>query len=245
MRVITSWDDGHPMDLRIAELLHKHGLKGTFFVPGRNEEGLPVMRPGEIQLLHSEFEIGSHTIDHRYLDRQTEDEAKRSISQGKEHLEHLLGDRVGGFAYPGGRYSATITNVVRNLGLDYARTVENLTVLPMRDRYHLPTTLQLFPHARSAYVRNLIKYPGRLGKLRVAAEAVRQRSLRERIEGLIDLAAERPNGLFHLWGHSWEIERNGLWNTLDWALSVLAAAASKSMTVGELAMETDSNGSTH
>jgi hypothetical protein len=31
--ITTSWDDGHPSDLRVAELLIKHGLRGTFYVP--------------------------------------------------------------------------------------------------------------------------------------------------------------------------------------------------------------------
>ena len=30
--VTTSWDDGHSTDLRVAELLAAHGLKGTFYV---------------------------------------------------------------------------------------------------------------------------------------------------------------------------------------------------------------------
>jgi hypothetical protein len=28
--ITTSWDDGHPLDLRVAELLAKYGLKDTF-----------------------------------------------------------------------------------------------------------------------------------------------------------------------------------------------------------------------
>ena len=31
--ITTSWDDGHPLDLRVAELLAKYGLQGTFYVP--------------------------------------------------------------------------------------------------------------------------------------------------------------------------------------------------------------------
>ena len=28
--ITTSWDDGHPLDFRVAELLAKYGLPGTF-----------------------------------------------------------------------------------------------------------------------------------------------------------------------------------------------------------------------
>jgi SAM-dependent methyltransferase len=31
--ITTSWDDGHPTDLRVAALLAKYGIAGTFYVP--------------------------------------------------------------------------------------------------------------------------------------------------------------------------------------------------------------------
>src|SRR5688500_11915407 len=40
--VTTSWDDGHPLDIRLAEMLARHGVAGTFYVPLRYE-GVPVM----------------------------------------------------------------------------------------------------------------------------------------------------------------------------------------------------------
>ena len=71
----TSWDDGHPSDMKLAEVLHKHGIAGTFYVPGRvapggccNPDGFDVLAPAELRRLGAEFEIGSHTLDHRSLD---------------------------------------------------------------------------------------------------------------------------------------------------------------------------------
>lgn len=34
----SSWDDGHPLDLRVADLLARCGVKGTCYVPVRNPE---------------------------------------------------------------------------------------------------------------------------------------------------------------------------------------------------------------
>ena len=34
-----SWDDGHPLDVRVAYLLAKYGLRGTFYIPGGAEHG--------------------------------------------------------------------------------------------------------------------------------------------------------------------------------------------------------------
>jgi len=43
-----SVDDGHPLDLRIADRLVRHGLRASFYLPIRNAEGAPVMtaKPG-------------------------------------------------------------------------------------------------------------------------------------------------------------------------------------------------------
>ncbi len=41
----------------------------------------------------------------------------------------------------------------------------------------------------------------------------------EQILGTLD----QRGGIFHLWGHSWEIEEHGLWATLDELLRMLAS----------------------
>ena len=51
LRFTTSWDDGHPLDLRLAELLATHGFSGTFYVPRGNREGRPVMTTAELRAL--------------------------------------------------------------------------------------------------------------------------------------------------------------------------------------------------
>ena len=73
----TSWDDGHPLDARVAELLSAHGFRGTFYMPLSNREGLPVMPPADVRRLGQGFEIGSHTIDHCYLQTVDRTEARR------------------------------------------------------------------------------------------------------------------------------------------------------------------------
>ena len=37
--ITTSWDDGHQLDLRVAELLTKYRLHGTFYIPKATENG--------------------------------------------------------------------------------------------------------------------------------------------------------------------------------------------------------------
>jgi len=79
----TSWDDGHPLDAQMAELLSRHGFQSTFYTPLSNREGLAVMSPGEMRRLGQGFEIGSHTVDHCCLKTVDAAEARRQIVEGK------------------------------------------------------------------------------------------------------------------------------------------------------------------
>ena len=58
----TSWDDGYPLDLRVAELLVKYGLQGTFYIP--SETGHPILRDEQVSELAKAFEVGAHTLHH-------------------------------------------------------------------------------------------------------------------------------------------------------------------------------------
>src|SRR5579872_1997329 len=89
--ITTSWDDGHPADLRVAELLERHQIQGTFYVPTTNSEGHPVMRPNEVAQLAQRFEIGGHTQSHVILTRLAPDIAVEQIRTNKSWLEELLG----------------------------------------------------------------------------------------------------------------------------------------------------------
>jgi hypothetical protein len=59
--VTTSWDDGHPFDLRTAERLCSHRLKGTFYVTAVSSKRAR-MSLGEVrELLAMGMEIGRRT----------------------------------------------------------------------------------------------------------------------------------------------------------------------------------------
>src|SRR3954463_15662703 len=103
--VTTSWDDGHPSDLRVADLLEKHGLSGTFYVPCRNSEGRPVMRPTEVAQLGRRFEVAGHSQDHVSLTEIAPHLAAQQILSNKHRLEDLLAREVCGFAYVRGRHN--------------------------------------------------------------------------------------------------------------------------------------------
>ena len=151
--VTTSWDDGHPSDLHVADILAKHDASGTFYVPCANSEGRPVMRPADIAEIGRRFEVGGHTRDHVILTNIAPEIAEGQIRNEKGRLEDLLGQEPHGFAYVRGRHNRIVRNLVKKAGYKYARTVKNLMSTPGIDRFEIPTTTQLFAHQDSVYLR--------------------------------------------------------------------------------------------
>lgn len=221
----TSWDDGAPEDLRLAEILARHGLPATFFVPLANIEGRPVLSPVELRGLASAgFEIGGHGMDHRRLSTLDPAALRRQVVDGKSALEDLLGRPVTGFCYPGGRWSERVLQVVREAGFLYARTTAMGHLSTGRDPFLMPTTMQVFPHQRRALLRNALRNAGRPGGRGAALLLARLAGVGDfdrRLELLIQRAA-RDGGVLHLWGHAWEIDAVNLWPYVDRLFAALA-----------------------
>ena len=212
--VTTSWDDGHPADLRLAELLTKYGLQGTFYVPSCNSEGKPVMTPLEIAVLAGQFEIGGHTRDHVRLTEVTPKQAAGQILSNKQWLESLLGREIRGFAYVGGRHNRIVRELVASGGYSYARTIKNLMSTPGIDPMEVPTTIQFFPHSKGTCFRNLMSGGPTLRRAAVLAPFLSVDGLAKRCFEVATACAAQ-GGYFHLWGHSWELDRHALWPELE------------------------------
>jgi peptidoglycan/xylan/chitin deacetylase (PgdA/CDA1 family) len=226
----TSWDDGHPLDLKLAEMLARHGVAASFYVPARNRSGRPVMAAAELrQLAGAGFEIGSHTLDHCRLPSLSRDEARRQMADGRAALEDILGQPVTGFCFPGGRMGRWGKALARELGFSHARTTQMLRFDVGADPFAMPTTAQIYPHRPAALWRNWLRHGGGLDRLN-ALRALAVTGARPPADSLADILialpshAARSGGVLHLWGHSWEIEAQGLWPVLDRALAAAAAA---------------------
>lgn len=210
----SSWDDGHPLDSRLSELLQLHGFKATFFVPLANREGLPVMSAQQIRSLRQGgFEIGSHTLDHWYLTGGDDTTARYQVSEGKDQLEQVLGEAVHGFCYPGGRFGKRHVEMVRAAGFAYARTVENFRMDIPKDSLSMPVGLQLYPHSSAAMLRNFIRGGNWCHRHKIFGQVVSERNLLKRLMATLDMVCN-DGGVFHLWGHSWELGQFAGWSVL-------------------------------
>jgi peptidoglycan/xylan/chitin deacetylase (PgdA/CDA1 family) len=212
--VTTSWDDGDPRDLRIAEMLQSRGVCGTFYVPIIGYNGGPTLSPVESRLLAVQgFEIAAHGMSHHTLPKFRGKELKREVSVCKARLEDVLGEAVRMFSYPKGRYSSRVVTALKDAGYEGARTTHMMACDLRFDSFEMPTTLQVFPHTRSIYIKNIV----RAGNLhRLCDYVIRFHELESWVElgkRLFDRVL-KEGGVWHLVGHSWEIEQMGLWDQL-------------------------------
>jgi len=219
--ITTSWDDGHPLDLRIAELLARYGLPGTFYVPRRAAQA--VITEAQLRELAKAFEIGAHTVNHVVLPEVADSVAEREIRDSKAYLEDLLGRPVRMFCFPRGRFRARHVRMLARAGFLGARTTElfSLRSPVRRDGIALlPTSIQAYPHGPVSYLRNFAR---RLawGNLGCYLQLNAGRQWTRTAAALLGRAAER-GGVFHLWGHSWEIEAAGQWDALQEVLKLTA-----------------------
>lgn len=206
--VTTSWDDGHLLDVRLAGMLSARGLAGTFYIAPLNVEfpASELLGTPAVLELAGRFEIGGHTCTHRRLTTLSPAEAGADIREGKARLEDATQRAVVSFCYPGGRYRAEHVRLVREAGFRCARTVRRLHTGYVIDPFAIATTVQARPHPRDwplIAARNALR-PVRGIRCLDWAELARCLFDRVLAEG----------GIFHLWGHSWEVDRLGQWDRL-------------------------------
>jgi peptidoglycan-N-acetylglucosamine deacetylase len=213
--VTTSWDDGDPSDIKIADLLRSRKLAGTFYVPITGYRGRKTLAHPALRALSSEgFEIGAHSFSHKSLTSLSREELGRDVATCKERLEQIVKREVSMFCYPKGRYDRNIIRQLKQAGYKGARTTRMLSLDTDFTAFEIRTTVQAYPHPKMAYVRNLGRagnIPGLVGYL---SELRHFRSWVELGKQFFDRMLKR-GGIWHLYGHSWEIEQLGIWADLQ------------------------------
>ena len=191
--VTTSFDDGVVHDRRVVKAFNEWGLKGTF-----NLNSGPLGRPShiaaaEVAELYRGHEVAVHTVSHPSLTMLDAPQIVREVLEDRRALEDLVGYPVRGMAYPNGAYDDRVIAVLRQLGIVYARTVENnWNCFPPREPLAWQTTAHQF-HTTPKPV------PDRFAEFH---------------------ANPRSAGLFFIWGHTYEFENR--WADLEKIFKPLA-----------------------
>lgn len=122
----------------VAPLLRKYGFGATFFVCEFREppfaDKTKYMSWAQIRQLHRwGFEIGSHTLTHRHVNKLTARELTAELDSlaGRCRAQHI--PRPVTFAYPGYDTSARALPVLRAQGYQLARTGGNRPYAPATD----------------------------------------------------------------------------------------------------------------
>jgi L-malate glycosyltransferase len=207
--VTTSWDDGHKLDLRLAKLLKKYNIAATLYVSPLNSEfnKEELLTAENVRNISRDFEIGAHTMTHPHLPKISLENVKKEIVGSKKFLEKILNKKISAFCYPYGEYNDNIKKIVKDSGFNIARTTNRFSTDTVDDRFESPTTIHAYTHLLD--LKNL----GLLLKFRtIDWESLAKKQFNYVLNN---------GGVFHLWGHSWEIEKFNSWKKLENVLSLI------------------------
>lgn len=230
--VTISVDDGHPTDLRTVDLLHKYGLKATFYVPGINHERT-LLSASQIREIDREFEVGSHSLHHVRLNTMPAGKASQDILDGKKCSEDMLGHDVISFCYPGGKFNSRLARQVEEAGFLAGRTCRYfVNDFPKNPFYwDISTYANTFP----AYVqiRHCLLERNFSGAYNYMTQFHARTPWASQFHRALKHVSENA-GIAHLYLHSWEIDQNGEWDELENLFKAVGQYSLTSVTNGYL-----------
>ena len=198
-KVLTlSYDDGVVQDIRLIEIMNKHGLKGTFNINSGHylpEDAVREKFYGRLKLseaqklyINSGHEVAVHALTHPFLEKLDTAEIIYEITEDRKAIEKHYGKITRGMAYPFGTYNEKVVDVLEKCHISYARTVKSTYSFEFPENW-----LTLHPTCHHNY---------------------------EKLEELIKKFVETPNRsnnaqMFYLWGHSYEFDTYNNWDVIE------------------------------
>ena len=199
-----SYDDGVEQDMRLAELLEAHGMKGTFnlnsgnYAPEGHVHKTTHRRMTEQQVTDffstRDHEIATHSFTHPHLESLPSASVCYEIIRDRETLEKQFGRIVRGHAYPYGTTANHVVEALRACGILYARTTVST------EKFDIPTDWLRLPatcHHKNPRLMELAK---------------------DFVERDFGFAPK----MFYLWGHTYEFDNNNNWHVIEEFLDYMA-----------------------
>lgn len=245
--VTTSWDDGHPADMRLAESLAAAGVHATFYIC-RECEGRSRVTDVQIRELAAipGMEVGSHTLTHPDLRRVNDTQLAEELGGSRNWLEDILGMAVPAFCYPSGLHDQRSAGAAAEAGYRLARTTMAGITRPSFHPFRMPTTLQVYPHSRITQLRHALKEGNLSGFRRIAGLAHWTTDAADLARAFVTTAGQSSQlTLLHIWGHSWELEEYQMWGQLEGILKYVQESGAESVTNTTLLARINAQESVH
>jgi peptidoglycan/xylan/chitin deacetylase (PgdA/CDA1 family) len=217
----SSWDDGHPLDVKIAGMLEEFGFVGTFYA-STGPKGRRLIRDEDLARIGRNHEFGVHGRTHRIFTELPRSALADEIQWAVEEMSRFgnVGHVV---APPRGKIDKATRVFIGELGFA-VRTGAIIGTTEVSGNSFEPT-FQLYPHVWTTIIRNCA-YRRRIPTVALLLALARDGGVRDRFVALLR-AAVRSQGGVHVWGHAADIERFDLWDALR---SLLRAAADLGLT---------------
>ena len=199
--VTLSYDDANRQDKRLISIMKEHGLKGTFNINSgayggqfTGEETGRMSRQEAIDLYTNceNVEIAIHGYRHLSLTNISPEVAIDEIVTDRKDLEKTYNRVVKGMAYAYSDYNDQVVELLKTLGIDYARTANTTCKFDMpTDWLRWNTTC----HHKDPRLMDLAK------------EFVEIQEVSRHFQNHLQL--------FYLWGHSYEFDAQNNWNVIE------------------------------
>lgn len=192
--VTFSYDDGRIHDRRLVEIFNRYGLKGTFNLNTSTIGREGNVTASEIKTLYTGHEIACHFLTHPYPTRIPAEGVIHEVMEDRKGLEALSGALADGMAYPFGNWNDDVIQRIRACGIRYARTTQATNTFAWKPSDWLawhPTS-----HDRQ-----------------VTSETLQQFFKTH--------SWDRNARLYYIWGHSYEFDRDGGWESIETICSQL------------------------
>ncbi len=196
--LVLSYDDGPIEDRKLVELLNKYNLKGTFHLNSGRLSKDGTIAHSEVKSLYKGHEVSSHSYNHLGMNKVPNIDMFYEVGEDRRMLEQLSGQLVRGIAYPFGSHDTNTFGTLKDLGMEYGRTVESSYSFDIPEEFLLwHPTIHKFGNA--GYMNNSTE---------------KDQEEFEKFDKLTKEFLEREEvSLYYVWGHSWEYKDK--WNLVE------------------------------
>ncbi len=206
--LILSYDDGRIYDSELVKFMNKYKLIGTFHLNSNKLDTEDYLKKVEIKELFLGHEVSVHSYNHPNFTTLSKIDIVYEVVKDREELERLVGYPIRGMAYPFGNNNDKVIETIKDLGIEYARTVDDTYNFKIPEnflKWH-PTIHQF---AKAYWIPNDTEND--------------KKELAHFYKTINEFLETKEVALLDVWGHSWEMGNDqNKWNELEKFFKLIA-----------------------